>query len=431
MQLVAKNVAIVPDVTMMAAEVHARLMLAAQQLAANNLPAAEYHCQVWCKAELHHSVRVRTCAERSCTQVAVWLRPDCVEGFLGLAGVLMRKARCSLCSLCKRSLTCTHQADVAGAHAVYAHAVRLRPASGAAWCGLAAAAAASGGGVDATLACFCEAVRVEPGCADAYVGLGSCMKEMGKLEEAEAHFAHAVRLRPCDARLHAFLAGILYERERLVECMHVYSAALQLDPCFAEVMNDMGNACRGLGRLEDAQCWYSACLAQHAATGNVAKPAVAIGHANLGAIHKLQNRPAEAAHCFDIAVRLQPENADAHAALGGTLKDVGQHELALASYRTALALRPDHAIRACFVHSLASVCSWDEFQAALAVLEAEVRALVAAGKATAVQPFHAVRFCVACGGFASVELADSCVCYCCFLSALRWAMRWTRSWCWA
>jgi hypothetical protein len=46
MQLVAKNVAIVPDVTMMAAEVHARLMLAAQQLAANNLPAAEYHCQV-------------------------------------------------------------------------------------------------------------------------------------------------------------------------------------------------------------------------------------------------------------------------------------------------------------------------------------------------------------------------------------------------
>jgi protein O-GlcNAc transferase len=277
----------------------------------------------------------------------------------------------------------------------------MQPNFAPAWCGLAAASAASGCTTDSVLACFREAARIDPECADAYVGMGSCAKEMRQMEQAEAHFATAVRLRPGDARLHAHLAGILYERQRLLEALHSYIAALQLEPTLCDAMNDMGNTYRGLGRLDDAYRCYAACLSQHAAAGTTSKAAVAVTYSNMGAILKLQGRSEEAIGCFDSAVRLVPDSADAQAALGGALKDAGQHEQALAYYRVALAMPParssgapqlqQHATRAQFVHSLASVCAWDEFSTALPALREETRALLAAGQPSAVQPFHAVR----------------------------------------
>jgi tetratricopeptide (TPR) repeat protein len=373
-ELADKRVGIAPDPHMLSTEVQARLMLAQQQLAADNVAGAEHQCQV-----------------------ALWLHPDCVAAFLGLANVLMQKARfvASQRSIahCKPSDGCQRgaQGDVSGAHALYSHALRLHPGSAAAWCGLAAAAAASGRSASTVESLFREAARVEPGAAHAYIGLASCAKEAGQLDAAEAHFQTAIRLRPGDARLHAFLAGMLYEQGRLEEAVCVYNSALQLEPTFVEVVNDLGNAYRGLGRLEEARHCYMTCLSQHAAAGNTATPAVAIAYCNLGAVSKLLGKNEEAISCFDIVARLQPSNADAHAALGGSLKDAGHHELALAAYRNALAIAPQHATRAHFVHSLASVCAWDEFPGALACLIAEARDVLAQGQPCAVQPFHAVR----------------------------------------
>jgi protein O-GlcNAc transferase len=284
------------------------------------------------------------------------------------------------------------QGDVSGAHALYSHALRLHPGSAAAWCGLAAAAAASGRSSATVMSLFREAARVEPGAAHAYIGLASCCKEAGQLDEAEAHFNTAILLRPCDARLHAFLAGLLYERGRLTEAVRAYNGALQLEPTFVEVVNDLGNAYRGLGRLEEARHCYLTCLSQHAAAGNTTTPAVAIAYSNLGAVSKLLGKNDEAISCFDVVARLQPANADAHAALASALKDAGHHELALSSYRTALSMAPQHATRAHFVHSLASVCAWDEFHGALACLTAEVRDVLAQGQPSAVQPFHAMGY---------------------------------------
>jgi Tfp pilus assembly protein PilF len=71
-ELADKQVGIAPDPHLLSTEVQARLLLASQQLAADNVAGAEYQCQV-----------------------ALWLHPDCVAAFLGLANVFMQKARLS------------------------------------------------------------------------------------------------------------------------------------------------------------------------------------------------------------------------------------------------------------------------------------------------------------------------------------------------
>ena len=341
-----------PSAALLDAEVAARLMLSAQHLAAGQTDAAVHQAKV-----------------------ALWLRPDGCEGLLALGAAAARAG------------------DVRSARAVFARAVERWPKCAAALCGLASAGAAAGASAAAVRDAFAEAARVDPRSADAHVGLASLARDAGRLEEAEASFSRAVSLRPSDARLHAFLGGIRYERGKLREAVAAYEFALRIAPGFAEALNDAGNALRALGRFDDAARCYEKCLAMHASLGAAApRGSAAVAYANMGAVLKLQNRPAEALTCFQSAAVLQPDSADMQSALGGALKDLGHHEAALACYRTAQAIAPSHTARAQMLHSLACVCAWDEFDAELRIVVAEAKALLAAGQPCAVQPFHAMAY---------------------------------------
>ncbi len=58
---------------------------------------------------------------------------------------------------------------------------------------------------------------------------------------------------------------------------------------------------------------------------------------------QVQGRMADAMTCFQRALQLEPDNADAHNNLGNVLKDAAQVTAAIAYYRRALQLKPDFA----------------------------------------------------------------------------------------
>jgi tetratricopeptide (TPR) repeat protein len=71
------------------------------------------------------------------------------------------------------------------------------------------------------------------------------------------------------------------------------------------------------------------------------KPDDSDAHSNLGGVYLSKNRVDDAIKELDSAVRINPNNAEAHNNLGSAYLRKARHELAIAEYKEALRLRPD------------------------------------------------------------------------------------------
>ena len=140
---------------------------------------------------------------------------------------------------------------------------------------------------------------MKPDFAEAHYNLGDTLKELGRLEEAEASYTQAIALKPDFAEAHSNLGVTLKELGRLDEAEASYTQAIALKPDYAEAHNNLGITLKELGRLDEAE----ASLRQ--------------------------------------AIALKPDYAEAHSNLGNTLKELGRLDEALASYIQAINLNPD------------------------------------------------------------------------------------------
>jgi peptidoglycan/LPS O-acetylase OafA/YrhL len=77
-------------------------------------------------------------------------------------------------------------------------------------------------------AAFREALALDPGLADAHLGLGTLAMDQGRLGEAVGHLAAAARLRPADAGIRNELGVALALSRRYEEAAAQFQAALQL-----------------------------------------------------------------------------------------------------------------------------------------------------------------------------------------------------------
>jgi protein O-GlcNAc transferase len=263
------------------------------------------------------------------------------------------------------------------------------------------------------VACYQEAIRLQPSNVDARTGLGVSLRELGRRTEAEAEFRAVVTQRPECALALGNLAGVLYDQGKLEEAIACYRRAIMLQPAFPEAHNNLGNALREAGRLEEAVACYISCIhlqmaaaqapllaAGRAGVGAVAKGVAAqhaqrlsVAYNNLAGILKLTGRLAECIQCYEHVVYLQPQSPEAYANLASAFKDSGRHDEAINTYRQALALRSDFPEAfANLVHSLQCVCDWADRPALFKRLEGEVRRDIGAGRLPSVQPFHAMAY---------------------------------------
>ena len=188
------------------------------------------------------------------------------------------------------------------------------------------------GRIDEAIACYRRALSLQADHVEAQNNLGLALHEAGRLDQAIACYECAVanqtrlcrslqqpghqparprasgashRLLPAGAGVKGGLCpgpqqpgGWRCTRparwRRRVAC---YQAALSLKNDYAEACNNMGNALKALGRLDDAVA------------------------------------------CYEKALELRADYAEAHNNLGLALKDKGQLDPAIASFRTALALQ--------------------------------------------------------------------------------------------
>jgi tetratricopeptide (TPR) repeat protein len=181
-------------------------------------------------------------------------------------------------------------------------------------------------------AAYKEAIRLNPGLADAHSSLGFALRSLGRYAEAEAACRKAIRLNPGLADAHNALGGALHMLGRYAEAMAAFREAIRLNPGLARAHSNLGGALYMLGRYAEA---VAAC--REAIRLDLG---LALAHSNLGAALWGLGRYVEVVAACREAIRLDPGLAEAHNALGGALQELKRYAEAMAAYREAIRLNP-------------------------------------------------------------------------------------------
>jgi protein O-GlcNAc transferase len=246
---------------------------------------------------------------------------------------------------------------------------------------------------------FERAVQIDPGHAQAHANMAAILMEEGDEKSAVPHLERAIRLfgKKPDAAYPHYLRAKVYQSERETEkAVAELGQAVELRPDFAEAWSDLGEARRDLnddaGALrafrravelnpEDgvAQARLGSALLDSGVAHDAAthlKEAVRLDPKNQSALNALQlalrrdgqSEQAEAVKRQLTEVMRERDKADQSqvAAIelnnqGAALEKNGDVRGAVAKYRSALTLLPEHVgIRTNLAVALLKVGSWDE-----------------------------------------------------------------------
>ncbi len=192
------------------------------------------------------------------------------------------------------------------------------------------------GRLDEAVARFNEALRLQPGYADAHYNLGLALRKIpGRENDAIGQYQETLRLKPDYVDAHNNLGNALASMGREPEAIAHFQEALRLDPNHVEAHYNMGNAMSSFGRTQDAIGEYEAALRL--------RPGYVEAHFNLGNSFIVVGRVNEAIEQYEAALSLRPDYADAHFNLGNALDSAGRGSEAISQFEEALRLRPDFA----------------------------------------------------------------------------------------
>ena len=158
------------------------------------------------------------------------------------------------------------------------------------------------------------------------------LASQGRVDEAIACYREALRLDPKSYKVLTNLGVALASRGQFAEAAEQYRAALAIDASEAMVHNNLGDALVNLGRLDEGmQCFDEALKLD---------PRSADAHNNRGRVLLLTNRNQEALPEFQAAVECNPRLVQAYSNMGVAYARLGQTEQAIASYQKALSINP-------------------------------------------------------------------------------------------
>jgi len=110
----------------------------------------------------------------------------------------------------------------------------------------------SRGDINAAIAEYVEAIRIQPDYPEAHNNLGPALASEGKIDDAIKHFNVAIRLRPNYADAHSNLGVALASQGKIDQAIAEYIEALRLDPDHARARGNLGLALKAQGRTADA-----------------------------------------------------------------------------------------------------------------------------------------------------------------------------------
>ena len=180
---------------------------------------------------------------------------------------------------------------------------------------------------------FLEAVRRNPGHADAHFQGGYCLAKLGRYNEAIEAYKETIRLKPTNPDPFNHLCFAYNRVERYEEALESCLKAIFLKPDLVEAHNNLGWTYFKLGRYQEA---IEACK-----KAIQLKPDYALVYFNLGNNYSATKLYREAVEAYKQGIRIAPDHAESHLNLGASYYQMGQYENAMGAYKQAIRLKPD------------------------------------------------------------------------------------------
>lgn len=180
---------------------------------------------------------------------------------------------------------------------------------------------------------FQKSLESDPKHIGALAGLAEALLQQGHHQEARAPVQQALALQPKNGAVHRAWGRYLSSQKEFKKAEEAYLKAVQLDFKDASAYMDLGNLyLGGLNRPNQA--------AKAFASAVKLTPNEPNAHFGLGTSYSLLKRPKEAFAELEEAVRLAPNNPIAYLAIGNLHKEQKNYDKALAAYTSALKIEP-------------------------------------------------------------------------------------------
>lgn len=261
--------------------------------------------------------------------------------------------------------------QLAAAEDLCSSAVACAPQRVDVWC-VSGGVHRSLGRVDAAASAFRRALDIDPDNSNTRNLLAVSLMELGRFDEGIAEFQRAIALKPGDAELRYNLGVAFKQRGRGADAVAAWRIALELNPQHAGARRGLEEAGilkadrprqptprpaaaprkiawpSSMGQLLDVA--WQAHLAKDLATAEAGyRRALDIDAGQpdvwylLGAVQHASDRAPAAIDCFQRAIKLKPDYADAHNYLAVTLVSLKRTDDAVVHFRRATELRPGDA----------------------------------------------------------------------------------------
>ncbi len=166
---------------------------------------------------------------------------------------------------------------------------------------------AADGRHDEAMADYRQAISINAGYAEARANLGHELLRTGKLDEAYDMLVEALRLKPDAAEAQGDLGVLLAARGNFQEGRQHLQESLRLAPANAEMQSDLCYVLQRLGQFDDALV--------HCAEALRLRPGLVDGHFNRATALAEEGKNSEAEAEFSRVLAIDPNHADARAAL--------------------------------------------------------------------------------------------------------------------
>jgi len=216
--------------------------------------------------------------------------------------------------------------------ACFANALEIDPKYGAAWYNRGSTFGSLGRHEEA-LICYTQALEVDPHLFDAWERKAHALASVGRYEEAVACFTKALELAPQSIACWNNKGKALEALGRLDEAIPCFTRALEIDPLRALAWDNKAVALRGLGQYQEAlACAFKALEIE---------PRNPYFWSNKGAALFEAGQLEEAVQCYARAVEINPKYASAWSNEGIVLGALGRLDEAITCFDKALEIDPN------------------------------------------------------------------------------------------
>jgi tetratricopeptide (TPR) repeat protein len=186
--------------------------------------------------------------------------------------------------------------------------------------------------LDEAMAEFGDALRVDPGSADAYYGLGECQARRGRLDDAMDQYLECLCLNFLHMPAHFSLGNVYLAKGKINDAIRHFTTVITADPGHVRAMFNIGRCLEKNGQIDDALQEY----------WSLTKKFPDFLDARLAAASCLvtMGRERDAAMEYRLAIARDPARMNIREALISLLEREGWFDEAIAEYRAIQALKP-------------------------------------------------------------------------------------------